>query len=150
MPVEIVRRGPGKKFPSRKLMTIARAILDLTGQEKAELSLALIGNTEMRRLNARYRSKDYPTDVLSFPAEKNLPVETPPLIGDVIISVEKAAEQAKARRRRLDEEMVTLLIHGIVHLLGYDHERSAKDARVMGRLEKKIHRQLCERGLIGV
>jgi len=46
--------------------------------------------------------------------------------------------------------MVTLLIHGIVHLLGYDHERSAKDARVMGRLEKKIHRQLCERGLIGV
>ena len=149
MPVEIVRRGPGKKVPSRKLMTIARAILDLTGQEKAELSLALIGNTEMRRLNARYRSKDYPTDVLSFPAEKNLPVETP-LIGDVIISVEKAAEQAKARRRRLDEEMVTLLIHGIVHLLGYDHERSAKDARVMGRLEKKIHRQLCERGLIGV
>jgi probable rRNA maturation factor len=149
MPVEIVRRGAGKKFPSRKLMTVARAILDLTGHEKAELSLALIGNTEMRRLNARYRSKDYPTDVLSFPAEKNLPVETP-LIGDVIISVEKAAEQAKARRRRLDEEMVTLLIHGIVHLLGYDHERSAKDARVMGRLEKKIHRQLCERGLIGV
>ena len=149
MPVEIVRRGPGKKVPSRKLMTIALAILDLTGQEKAELSLALIGNTEMRRLNARYRSKDYPTDVLSFPAERNLPVETP-LIGDVIISVEKAAEQAKARRRRLDEEMVTLLIHGIVHLLGYDHERSAKDARVMGRLEKKIHRQLCERGLIGV
>ena len=149
MPVEIVRRGAGKKFPSRKLMTIARAILDLTGQEKTELSLALIGNTEMRRLNARYRSKDYPTDVLSFPAERNLPVETP-LIGDVIISVEKAAEQANARRRRLDEEMVTLLIHGIVHLLGYDHERSAKDARVMGRLEKKIHRQLCERGLIGV
>jgi probable rRNA maturation factor len=149
MPVEIVRRGPGKKVPSRKLITIARAILDLTGQEKAELSLALIGNTEMRRLNARYCSKDYPTDVLSFPAERNLPVETP-LIGDVIISVEKAAEQAKARRRRLDEEMVTLLIHGVVHLLGYDHERSAKDARVMGRLEKKIHRQLCERGLIGV
>jgi len=149
MPVEMVRRGAGKKVPSRKLMTIARAILDLTGQEKAELSLALIGNTEMRRLNAKYRSKDYPTDVLSFPAEKNLPVKTP-LIGDVIISVEKAAEQAKARRRRLDEEMVTLLIHGIVHLLGYDHERSAKDARVMGRLEKKIHRQLCERGLIGV
>jgi probable rRNA maturation factor len=149
MPVEIVRRGAGKKVPSRKLMTVARAILNLTGQDKAELSLALIGNTEMRRLNARYRSKDYPTDVLSFPAEKNLPVETP-LIGDVIISVEKAAEQANARRRTLDEEMVTLLIHGIVHLLGYDHERSAKDARVMGRLEKKIHRQLCERGLIEV
>jgi rRNA maturation RNase YbeY len=68
----------------------------------------------------------------------------------VIISVEKAAEQAKERRRTLDEEITTLLIHGIVHLLGYDHERSAKDARVMARLEKKIHRQLCERGLIEV
>ena len=54
------------------------------------------------------------------------------LLGDVVISVEKAKEQAKERRRTLDEEMVTLLIHGIVHLLGYDHERSAKDARDYG------------------
>jgi rRNA maturation RNase YbeY len=87
--------------------------------------------------------------VLSFPAGTIFPAETS-LLGEVIISVEKAAQQAKERRRTLDEEMITLLIHGIVHLLGYDHERSAKDARVMARLEKKIHRQLCERGLIEV
>jgi len=87
--------------------------------------------------------------VLSFAAEKNLPMEIH-LLGDVIISVEKAAEQARERRHTLDEEMITLLIHGVVHLMGYDHERSSKDARVMGRLEKKIHRQLCERGLIEV
>ena len=69
MPVEIARRGAGKKFPSRKLEKIADAILKLVGRDQAELSLALIGNSEMRRLNARYRHKDYPTDVLSFPIE---------------------------------------------------------------------------------
>jgi probable rRNA maturation factor len=149
MPVEIARRDAGKRYPNRQYKRIASAILELLGKDKAELSLALVGNAEMQRLNAKYRRKNYPTDVLSFPAGKNLPIETR-LLGDVIISVEKAAEQAKERRRTLDEEMVTLLIHGVVHLLGYDHERSSKDARVMGRLEKKIHRQLCERGLIEV
>jgi probable rRNA maturation factor len=149
MPVEIARRGAGKKFRSRQYKRIAAAILELLGRDKVELSLALVGDAEMQSLNAKYRRMNYPTDVLSFAADKNLPVETR-LLGDVIISVEKAAQQAKERRRTLDEEMITLLIHGIVHLLGYDHERSSKDARVMGRLEKKIHRQLCERGLIEV
>jgi probable rRNA maturation factor len=149
MPVEIARRGAGKKFRSGQYKRIASAILELLGRDKIELSLALVGDAEMQRLNAKYRQRNYPTDVLSFAADKNLPIETR-LLGDVIISVEKAAQQAKERRRTLDEEMITLLIHGIVHLLGYDHERSAKDARVMGRLEKKIHRQLCERGLIEV
>jgi probable rRNA maturation factor len=147
MPVEIARRGAGKKFRSRQYKRIAAAILELLGRDKVELSLALVGDAEMQSLNAKYRRMNYPTDVLSFAAD--LPVETR-LLGDVIISVEKAAQQAKERRRTLDEEMITLLIHGIVHLLGYDHERSSKDARVMGRLEKKIHRQLCERGLIEV
>jgi probable rRNA maturation factor len=149
MPVEIARRGAGKKYTNRQYKRIACAILELLGKGKAELSLALVGNAEMQRLNAKYRHKDYSTDVLSFPAGTMFPAEIS-LLGDIIISVDKAADQAKERRHTLDEEMVTLLIHGVVHLLGYDHERSAKDARVMGRLEKKIHRQLCERGLIEV
>lgn len=149
MPVEIVRRAAGKKFPVRKLKKIALAILDLVGQKDAELSLALIGNVEMQRLNAKYRKKDYPTDVLSFSVEDTFP-QPPRLLGDVTISVEKAAAQAKERRRSLDEEMVTLLIHGIVHLMGYDHERSSKDAGIMSRLERKILCQLCERGLLKV
>ena len=148
MPVEIARRGAGKKFPSRKLEKIADAILKLVGRDEAELSLALIGNAEMRQLNARYRHKDYPTDVLSFPIEGT--VAESGLLGDVILSVEKARQQAKERRHSVDLEMATLLIHGIVHLLGYDHERSAKDARAMGRVEKKLYRALCERGLIKV
>lgn len=149
MPVEIARRGAGRKLPGRRLKKIALAILGLLGQAEAELSLVLIGNSEMRKLNAKYRRKDYPTDVLSFPMEAGASPATR-LLGDVIISVEKAREQAKQRGRTPDQELATLLIHGIVHLLGYDHERSAEDARVMKRLENKIYRQLCEQDLIEV
>ena len=103
----------------------------------------------MLKLNARYRKKDYPTDVLSFPAAQDMPNGVR-LLGDVIISVDKAKEQAKERGRSSDEEMMTLLIHGVLHLLGYDHERSAKDARIMGRLEEKLYRALCDRGRLQV
>jgi probable rRNA maturation factor len=149
MPVEIVQRGAGKKLPSRKIKKIALKILELVAEKNTELSLALIGNTEMRRLNAKYRKKNYPTDVLSFPVDGIVPKETR-LLGDVIISVEKAAEQAEDRGHSFELELITLLIHGVVHLLGYDHERSAKEARAMARVEKRIYRQLCERGTIKV
>ena len=141
MPVEIVRKDGGRAVSSRKLRKVALKVLELVEKGQAELSIALVGNAEIRKLNAKFRKKDYPTDVLSFPAGDELPTGVQ-LLGDVVISVERAKEQAKERRRTLNEEMVTLLIHGIVHLLGYDHERSPKDARIMDRLEKKIYRAL--------
>jgi len=149
MAVELVRRAAGREIPSRRLKKIAQALLEVAGRQDAELSLALIGNAEMQKLNARYRHKDYSTDVLSFPAAKNLPGEAP-LLGDVIISVDKAREQAQEHRHSLDREIVTLLIHGVVHLMGYDHERSAREARSMVRLEKKMVRRLCDLGLLKV
>jgi len=148
MPVEIVRRDGGKKYPAAKLKRVATGILELLEQDHAELSVALIGNSEMRKLNACYRKKDYPTDVLSFPAAQDMLGVR--LLGDVIISVDKAKEQARERGRTLDAEMITLVIHGVLHLLGYDHERSAKDARIMGRLEKRLYRALCDRGRLQV
>ena len=147
MPVEIIRRDDGKEFPSRKLKKVAQKVLEIVEQDQAELCLVLVANAEIRKLNAQFRKKDYPTDVLSFPAGDCLP-EGEPILGDVVISVQKAKAQSRERRLTLDEEMVTLLIHGIVHLLGYDHERSSKDARIMVRLEKKIYRTLCDQGLL--
>jgi probable rRNA maturation factor len=108
-----------------------------------------VGDREIRKLNAKYRAKDYATDVLSFTAEDHAPGPIP-LLGDVVISIDKARAQAKERGRTMQEEMTTLMIHGIVHLLGYDHEKSARDARVMQRLERKIYRALCERGVLQV
>jgi probable rRNA maturation factor len=147
MPVEVVRRDAGREFPSRKLKKIAQKILELVGQNRAELSLALVENSEIQTLNAKYRKKDYPTDVLSFPVDEHSPAKER-LLGDVVISIQKAREQAKQGRRSLDEEMMTLLIHGVLHLLGYDHERSAQEARIMTRLEKRIYRALCEQGIL--
>lgn len=149
MAVEITRRGAGKKVPTRALKKIGQAILDIMGRSEGELSLVLIGNAEMRRLNARYRHKDYPTDVLSFPVEGDS-LGVGALLGDVVISVEKARQQARERGRTADEEIATLLIHGIVHLMGYDHERSPKAARTMKRVENKIRLALCEQGWLRV
>jgi probable rRNA maturation factor len=149
VPVEIVRRNSGKRFSSRKVRKIASAVLRLVEQNQAELSLALVGNAEIQRLNAEYRKKDYPTDVLAFAGEDSPPGSVR-LLGDVIISIEKAQEQASDRGIGLDEEMATLVIHGVLHLLGYDHERSPKDARIMKRREKEIFRGLCERRIIQV
>ena len=147
MPVEVVRRGAGKEYSAHAVKNAAREILRLLKRENVELSLALVGNSEIRRLNAKYRGKNNATDVLSFPAEDHWlgPIR---LLGDVVISIDKARAQAKERGHSLEHETTTLLIHGIVHLLGYDHERSARDARIMGRLERKIYRVLCERGYL--
>jgi rRNA maturation RNase YbeY len=145
MAVEVVRRGAGKEYSARAVKNAAREILRLLKRENVELSLALVGNSEIRRLNAKYRGKNSATDVLSFPAADDRlgPIR---LLGDVVISIDKARAQAKERGHSLERETTTLLIHGIVHLVGYDHERSARDARIMGRLERKIYRALCERG----
>ena len=142
MPVEIIRRASGSEPASRKLKDIALEILRLVHEERSELSIALIGDAEMRALNSRYRDKDYATDVLSFPVEPAIPAE-PRLLGDVVICVGQARRQAKAAGRPFEQEMTVLLIHGVLHLLGYDHERSAKEARRMGRLEKKLYGALC-------
>jgi probable rRNA maturation factor len=147
MPVEISRKGAGRAFPSDRLKKIALGVLELVDQNEAELSVALVDNAEIRKLNRKFRAKDYATDVLSFAAEVELPSGIR-LLGDVVVSVEKAKEQAQERGRSLNEEMAILVIHGIVHLLGYDHERSAREARIMGRLEKRIYRALCDRGIL--
>ena len=94
---------------------------------------------EIHVLNRQYRKKDKPTDVLSFPlADKVQPF----LLGDVVISIETAARQAQRRHHSLREELQILLIHGILHLLGYDHEVSRSEAIRMHRKEREIKAML--------
>jgi rRNA maturation RNase YbeY len=143
MGVEIVALGKARKVAVRGIKEKARKILGLLNRSKTELSLALVGNREIQELNAKYRLKNEPTDVLSFPIGEHLPPEED-ILGDVVISVEQAEKQARTGKRTVEAELETLLIHGILHLLGYDHERSARDAKLMGRMERKINRALCE------
>jgi probable rRNA maturation factor len=147
--VEVLNKS-GRQEPSLvELKKEAERILEFLEQSGAELSLVFVDNREIQKLNARYRNKNQPTDVLSFPSGKSLPTDAH-LLGDVVISVEQAEIQAKRRRRPLGEELEALLTHGILHLLGYDHERSKAQAKIMRRLERKIHRTLCDKKTLRV
>ena len=147
MAVEITRLGPGAKYPAAALRKTAETLLRALKQGSAELSIALVGDREMRPLNVKYRKKKKTTDVLSFFVEVQ-PMPGAKLLGDVVISVEQARRQAKQRGKTLKSEMATLLIHGVLHLLGYDHEKSPRQAKIMFACERKLYARLCDRGLL--
>jgi probable rRNA maturation factor len=107
-------------------------VLEKLGESDCELSLLLTDDVEIQELNRTYRDLDKATDVLSFPQDEGAVNETgDTLLGDVVISVETAARQAEEHHLSFNEELILLAIHGILHLLGYDHERSPQDARIM-------------------
>jgi probable rRNA maturation factor len=141
MAVHVRRETPCPEVSLARLKRTAQRILNYLGEESSELSLLLVGNRKIRSLNAKFRGKDTPTDVLSFPLEERLPTGIR-LLGDVVISLEQAKIQAREKRKDFAHEVEWLLIHGILHLLGYDHERSRKDDRIMRSLERRIQRAL--------
>jgi probable rRNA maturation factor len=140
MSVDVVNRARGGKIALGRVKQAAGKILAMLDEGKAELSVALVANNEIEKLNEKYRRKPKPTDVLSFPAGAS---PAGRLLGDVVISLDKAKEQAEDGGWSLEEEIDRLLIHGILHLLGYDHERSRKEAEIMRAMEKKISHALC-------
>ncbi|MCP3144771.1 rRNA maturation RNase YbeY [Pyxidicoccus xibeiensis] len=139
-----VAHGQGREF-SRLLSSWAKEYLKALELKGCELSLSLVDDRAIRRLNRTWRNKDKATDVLSFPAG-DLPKGTPgpkPL-GDVVISLDTAKRQAKEYGRSLESEMARYLAHGLLHLLGHDHERP-RDAKRMAALEEQL---LGERGMV--
>lgn len=132
-------RGAGLPDLDRaRLARRARRLLRALGQARSELSIALVDDATMRELNGAWRGKRRPTDVLAFSQLEGKGAEhRGPLLGDVVIGVETARRQARARHRGLEEEVTRLLIHGTLHLLGFDHAR-AEDARVMRAEERRL------------
>ncbi len=120
---------------------ITQSILVQTGNPTAELSVSLVGKTRMRSLNRKYRGWDYPTDVLAFPMG-NLRKQPEVFLGDVVICLPVAIGQASRFGNTADQELLRLLIHGTLHLLGYDHEISARKASRMHRKERTIIKKL--------
>ena len=131
-------------FDQARMEGLARAILSDVGETSADLGVLFVGDQRMRGFNRRYRGKDCTTDVLAF-AMREAPYSSAHLLGDVVIAVPTAARQARQGQRSLDEELTILLVHGILHLCGYDHERSEKEARRMHRRERMILRAIMRR-----
>lgn len=109
-----------------------KALLKELDLEKTEVSILLTDNNEIKDLNNEYRNIDKATDVLSFPMEDDV------LLGDIVISLEKAKEQAPIFNNSYKEEILRLLIHGLLHLIGYDHINGGRQAKKMTDKEKEL------------
>jgi len=117
--------------------------------KKGEVSLLLVDDPMIQKLNREYRGLDRPTDVLSFALnEGDVPDPVPEMWGDIVISVECALRQASAYGHSFEMEMARLLIHGALHLIGYDHEISESEAERMKKRETEILQTLEKEGLI--
>jgi len=110
---------------------ITKKLLNASGYPEAEACLVFTDDEEIAELNSRWRGKDLATDVLSFPTNAE------PTLGDIVISVETAARQAKELKVSLAEELLRLFIHGFLHLLGFDHQ-DEKDAVAMDKKEQEL------------
>jgi probable rRNA maturation factor len=119
-----------KRSLKRKALFILK-ILGVSGNK--ELSVAFVNDEEMRKLNADYRNVSRTTDVLSFPQDG--PDDS--ILGDVIISIDTARRRSKLRKISIEDEIYKLMVHGILHLLGYDHKKK-NEARVMREKELEI------------
>lgn len=132
------------------LRKIARETLNALGSPDGELSLSLVDDEEITGLNRQYLSRDRPTDVLAFPMQEGSFSDiNPHLLGDVVISLETARRQAADKKHSLAEEVCVLLVHGILHLLGYNHETPGSEARTMRKKERELFRLMQERVLVG-
>lgn len=136
----VVVAARGRRVPAltARLGRTARRLLRGLRLDGAELSVLLVSDAEMRALNRRYRDADRATDVLAF-AQREGPGGAPAgVLGDVVISVDTARRQAATYGASVGQEGDRLLVHGLLHLLGYDHERSAAEARRMQRRERVL------------
>lgn len=134
------------KIPTGIRMLIRRCchavLIEENFNHDAEISVTFVNNQEIQTLNNQYRGKNYPTDVLSFPLaeagefEKN--IDGTYLLGDIVISIEKAVEQSKNYGHTLQREIGFLTVHSMFHLFGYDHEKGGLEAVKMREKEEIV------------
>lgn len=102
--------------------TINRVWQHLQADSQVQLSVVFVDDDTMRKLNLTYRQQDNTTDVLSFPLYDEADEIQPPLVGEIVISLERALEQSKTYEQAMEKEVAFLLVHGLLHLCGYDHD----------------------------
>jgi probable rRNA maturation factor len=131
------------------LRKAAGEALSLLGLTDAEVSVLVTGDRKMRTLNRCFRGKDDTTDVLSFPAgpvegirRRQCAAGPPAVLGDVVISAPRAMAQADRHGHTFERELVFLLVHGILHLAGYDHEKGPSEDRAMRRKQREFMARL--------
>ena len=121
--------GSVPRFPKRDIATFVRRVVRHLDVQTDDVAIAFVDDAAMRKLNREFRRKDKTTDVLTFPGDE------PTHLGDIVISLEQARRQARDEKHSLATEVRYLILHGILHSLGYDHET---DDGEMNSLELKV------------
>ena len=132
--IEVVNRQRGRKITAERWVSRAQTMLDAMGKSDASVTIAFVSDTKIRELNKQFRGLDKPTDVLSFPDDNSSNN-----LGDIAISADTAARQAKENGLTLNGEISQLILHGLLHLAGYDHET---DDGEMNRIELRLRKKL--------
>ena len=131
--VEVVNRQRRLQLDTEAWTTFATRALNAIGKNESSATIAFVSDKRIRELNRQFRGIDKATDVLSFPAEEESN------LGDVAVSVETAATQARDNGLSFDDEIAQLILHGLLHLCGYDHKT---DNGEMNRLELRLRKKL--------
>jgi probable rRNA maturation factor len=144
----VTNRQQSVRVALRPLQTFLRQVRDELGLREASVTICLVSDAEIARMNETFRKKKGPTDVLSFPATTrrrpgSMPaasnkIKKSEFLGDIAISPATARRYARKNGRRLPNELRVLILHGVLHLLGYDHET---DRGEMGRVERKLRKR---------
>lgn len=132
MEVLIDDRQNRHHLPKQKIQTTAKRILNALGYPEGQLSILIVDDEQIAQLNTTYLNHAGPTNVISFPMQEGPFADvTPNLLGDVVISADTAHREANDAGMEMMERFHQLLIHGILHLVGYDHVHSAEEAKIM-------------------
>ena len=132
--IEVVNRQRNRKLVTSPWIDRVAEMLDVIGKADASVTVAFVSDKKIRELNRQFRRVDKATDVLSFPSDSD-----DGDLGDIAISIQTAARQAKQNGLTLDGEIAQLILHGLLHLSGYDHET---DNGEMNRLELRLRKKL--------
>ncbi|MCQ5456046.1 MULTISPECIES: rRNA maturation RNase YbeY [Bacillus] len=139
------------RVPEDQLAEIEKILQFASAEEGvadgAEVSVTIVNNEEIQKINKEYRGKDYPTDVISFALEEDgegeieiIGADMPPVLGDIIISADKAREQAEEYGHSLMRELGFLTVHGFLHLLGYDHMTEEEEKEMFTKQKDILNR----------
>jgi probable rRNA maturation factor len=141
--VSVLNRQARVPVDRRKIGAAARRILKTLGYDGYELTVVLVDDREIARLNRQYFRRNRPTNVISFPMRDETAASLPAkMLGDVVISAETAQRDAGQAGEKTEDEVLFLMIHGILHLAGYDHEGSLAERRKMETKEKEFYERL--------
>jgi probable rRNA maturation factor len=139
MDIQIQNQQKARALPLPFIRLFLEKCLDYLDRTDAELSVLFINDEKIRQLNQRYRGLDHPTDVLAFPMQEGEgPAMNPNVLGDIVISAETASRQGEEIGWGLEMEIYKLLTHGLLHLIGYDHETNPAEASRMKDKEDEI------------